>query len=312
MPGRGWRRARPVPAPDPTSPALTAAAAPRDPGAAAAVSRSQARRTDPRRAGARHHESVAPKETVPGPQRADPGTPGPGSTGAPVGRRIVLGLLGAGAVGIATGSTIQGWLSRLLAPIQQRDPTGLSQSLPLGEQWRYYSVTGSVPARTAQTYRLSVSGLVDAPGAYTLDQLQAMPQTQLTYDFQCVTGWRVRQVRWSGVLLRDILAAAGVQARAEAVRFTCFDGAYAESLTLDQAARDDVIVALAMDGAPLAHAHGGPARLYVAPMYGYKSAKWLSGIELTDRVVDGYWERRGYDVDGWVGRSNGRDDEPTS
>ena len=53
------------------------------------------------------------------------------------------------------------------------------------------------------------------------------------------------------------------------------------------------------------HDHGGPVRLYVAPMYGYKSVKWLSGIEVTEDVP-GYWEHRGYDVDGFVGSSNGR------
>jgi len=49
----------------------------------------------------------------------------------------------------------------------------------------------------------------------------------------------------------------------------------------------------------------------VLPMYGYKSLKWLDRIELTRDVEPGYWEHRGYDVDGWVGRSNGRSDEPT-
>ena len=53
-----------------------------------------------------------------------------------------------------------------------------------------------------------------------------------------------------------------------------------------------------------------PVRLYAAPMYGYKSLKWLGGIELTDTVVPGYWEVRGYDVDAWVGHSNGRADAP--
>jgi DMSO/TMAO reductase YedYZ molybdopterin-dependent catalytic subunit len=47
-------------------------------------------------------------------------------------------------------------------------------------------------------------------------------------------------------------------------------------------------------------------------MYGYKSCKWLDGIEVTDHVEQGYWEDEGYDVDGWVGSSNGRSDEPTS
>jgi DMSO/TMAO reductase YedYZ molybdopterin-dependent catalytic subunit len=96
------------------------------------------------------------------------------------------------------------------------------------------------------------------------------------------------------------------------VHFTSFDGEYSESLTLEQARRDDVLVALSMLGKPVTHDHGGPVRLFVAPMYGYKSAKWLSGISLTRTVETGYWESRGYDVDGWVGRSNGRDDASTS
>ena len=58
-------------------------------------------------------------------------------------------------------------------------------------------------------------------------------------------------------------------------------------------------------------AHGGPVRLYVAPMYGYKSIKWLSHIEVVDRVDPGYWENQGYDVEGWVGKSNGRNDPAT-
>ncbi|MGW3462779.1 molybdopterin-dependent oxidoreductase, partial [Streptomyces olivaceoviridis] len=75
---------------------------------------------------------------------------------------------------------------------------------------------------------------------------------------------------------------------------------WAESLTLEQARRSDVLVALNMQDKPITHEHGGPVRLYVAPMYFYKSAKWLSGISVTDKVVPGYWEERGYAVDGWL------------
>nr|BFD89913.1 hypothetical protein KitaXyl93_12730 [Kitasatospora sp. Xyl93] len=105
---------------------------------------------------------------------------------------------------------------------------------------------------------------------------------------------------FEGVRLADLLDAAGVRSPGAAVRFTCFDGEYTESLTLEQARRSDVLVALNMQDQPITHAHGGPVRLYVAPMYFYKSAKWLSGIEVTDRVVPGYWEERGYDIDGWL------------
>lgn len=239
-------------------------------------------------------------------------TPPPrGPAGAPVGRRIVLGLAGLGAVGIVGGRGVQDRLARLLAPVEQRDPTGLSSLLPLGNAFRYYSVTGSVPVRTGDAYRLEVAGLVAAPATYGLADLTQLPQVELVRDFQCVTGWRVPQVRWAGVRLADLVDLARPTPTATAVRFHSFDGTYTESLTLEQARRPDVLVATAMAGRAVTHDHGGPVRLYVAPMYGYKSAKWLSGIELTAEVMPGYWERTGnYAVDGWIGESNGREDEP--
>ena len=75
--------------------------------------------------------------------------------------------------------------------------------------------------------------------------------------------------------------------RGRALSFHSFDGADTESLTLDQARRPDVIVAYEMLGAPVTRDHGGPVRLYVAPMYGYKSLKWLDGIQVTDHVDPG-------------------------
>jgi DMSO/TMAO reductase YedYZ molybdopterin-dependent catalytic subunit len=213
----------------------------------------------------------------------------------------VLGLAGLGAAGIVGGRAVQSGLSRVLAPIENRDPTGLVSLIPLGATFRFYSVTGSVPTRTAADYRLDVTGLVGRSASYSLADLQAMPQTTLVRDFQCVTGWRVLEVHWSGVLLADLLDAAAPSAAATAVKFRSFDGTYTESLTLDQARRADVLVALQMLGRPVTHDHGGPVRMYVAPMYGYKSTKWLSTIELTAEVEPGYWERTGdYDVDGWL------------
>jgi DMSO/TMAO reductase YedYZ molybdopterin-dependent catalytic subunit len=231
--------------------------------------------------------------------------------GSPVGRRVFLGLIGLGAAGVLVGSSIEDFISKLSAPVVSRDPTGLADLLPL-EGFRYYSVTGDFPKKAPQAWQLTVKGLVDKPFTLSYDELTALPPTRLTKDFQCVTGWRVKDVHWTGVRLGDLLDKAGVLPNATAVRFTSFDGEYTESLTLEQARRPDVIVAYNMLDKPVTSEHGGPVRLYVAPMYGYKSCKWLEGIELTDHVIPGYWEDNGYDVDGWVGRSNGRDDQPTS
>lgn len=239
----------------------------------------------------------------------DGSSPPPGS---PVGRRVFLAMLGLGAAGVVAGSRVQAGIGALLRPVQSADPTGLSALIPGGDGFRFYTITAGYPYRSDASYRLAVDGLVEETLSLSLDDLKAMPATRLTRDFQCVTGWRVPGVHWEGVALAAVLDRAGVMPGASAIRFLSFDGAYSESLTLDQARRHDVIVAYSMLGGPVSRQHGGPVRLYVAPMYGYKSTKWLSRITVTRAVEPGYWEQSGgYAVDGWVGKSNGRDDAPT-
>jgi len=243
------------------------------------------------------------------PEQAEVVAPAP-ERGAPVGRRVVLGMFGLGAAGILFGAKAQDLLERTVAPLLSRDGTGLSSLLPVG-RFRIYTVTGDLPSRPEADYRLGVEGMVDQPVVLTAADLRAMAPTRLNKDFQCVTGWRVHDVSWVGVRLGDVLDRAGVRPEAGAVRFHSFDGTYTETLTLDQARRSDVIVAYELEGKPISAAHGGPVRLYVAPMYGYKSCKWLERIEVTGPDPKaGYWEYRGYSVDAWIGRSNGRDDRP--
>jgi DMSO/TMAO reductase YedYZ molybdopterin-dependent catalytic subunit len=243
------------------------------------------------------------------PPGAEPEEPG---RGTPVGRRVVLGMLGLGALGVGVGGAVQARLDTVLASVSAKDPTGVTALLPGGGGFRFYSVSDSIPHRGENDYRLTVDGLVDRPGTYRLSDLRALPQTRLVRDVQCVTGWRVPKTAFSGVLLSTLLDAAGVQTEGAALRLTCFDGVYTESLTLTQARRADMLVALTMNDKPVTAAHGGPVRLYAAPMYFYKSAKWLAGITVTKDVRPGYWEHYGYDVDAWVGSSNGRGDDPTS
>jgi DMSO/TMAO reductase YedYZ molybdopterin-dependent catalytic subunit len=207
--------------------------------------------------------------------------------GTPIGRRVVLGMAVTGAAGILFGGRVQDWLGDVLAPLTAKDGTGLSSLLPVG-RFRIYSVTGSLPSRATTAYTLTVNGMVDRPFTVSYDELVAMPPTAITRDFQCVTGWRVHDVPWLGVKLADLLERAGLQAGAQGVTFHSFDGEYTESLSLEQAMRDDVIVAYRMEKAqPISSRHGGPVRLYVAPMYGYKSCKWLDRITVEDNVREG-------------------------
>ena len=219
-------------------------------------------------------------------------------------------MVGLGAAGIVGGAGVQSALGRLLRPVSNVSGGGLASLIPGSDTFRIYTVTDGLPQVAPADYRLKVSGLIDTPMVLTLDDLEALPRTTLVRDFQCVTGWRVPNVRWDGVLLSDLLDRAGVRAGAKALAFDSFDGVYTESLTLDQARRNDVMVAFRFENGPVSTEHGGPARLYVAPMYGYKSCKWLGGIRVVDDIEPGYWEQQGYDVDAWIGASNGRHDAP--
>ena len=229
------------------------------------------------------------------PRDADAAAP---RTSINVGRRVFLGLTALGGLGIAFGNGVQNFLGNEIG-------TGFGGLLPGGDRFRIYSITGSYPEVSRDEYRLSVSGLVDRPTVFTMSDLEAMPATSFTKAFQCVTGWRVPSVPWVGVKLSDILESVGVQSRAVAVSFDSYDGADTESLTLEQAQLPDVIVAYSMLNGPVTTEHGGPVRLYVAPMFGYKSLKWLSGIRVVDRVEPGFWEQNAYPVNGWLDGSTG-------
>jgi DMSO/TMAO reductase YedYZ molybdopterin-dependent catalytic subunit len=247
-----------------------------------------------------------------GAQSTDSGSPnddsgaGPGrSDGSPIGRRLFLGMVGLGAVGIVAGSRIESAVSEMLVPLQRVAPA-LGNLIPGGDQWQIYNASdGTFPDISDEQFQLSVDGMVDTPLSLGYSDLLAMPPTTLVRTFQCVTGWRVPDVHWQGVALSEILDRAGVKSGASALRFFSSDNFDTESLTLAQARRPDVIVAYSMLGAPVTREHGGPVRLYVAPMYGYKSIKWLSRITVTNKVVPGYWEQNGYAVNAWIGQGDG-------
>ncbi len=227
-----------------------------------------------------------------------------------MGRRAALGALALGTAGVLVGSSLQERIAQVLAPVAANDPTGLTGLVPGAGTFRIYTVTGGFPERSRAEWSLSIDGLVDQPQRVSFAELVDMEPSGLTADFQCVTGWRVQDVPWKGVRLADLLDRAGVSDEASHLRIGSFDGAYTESLTLEQARREDVLVVYEMLGKAVTRQHGGPVRLLVAPMYGYKSLKWLESIEVVDELIPGYWEERGYDVDAWVGESNGRSDEP--
>jgi DMSO/TMAO reductase YedYZ molybdopterin-dependent catalytic subunit len=162
-----------------------------------------------------------------------------------------------------------------------------------------------MPRFDRKTWRLRVEGRVERPLTLTYDDLLRLPRAEQVSTFHCVTGWSVKDVHWAGVRFGDLLAEANPGPAAKVLRFVSSEQPYDDTLTLEQARLPDVMLAYEMDGKPLRREHGAPVRLVIPEMYGYKSVKWVQRIVLGETLEPGYWEERGYDVDAWVGRSNG-------
>jgi DMSO/TMAO reductase YedYZ molybdopterin-dependent catalytic subunit len=152
---------------------------------------------------------------------------------------------------------------------------------------------GPEPEIDASTWTFEVNGLVERPFRLDHDELLALPQVTQTSDIHCVTRWSKLGTSWTGVRVRDLLGRAGVRDGATHAMVHAHGG-YTTNIDLPALLDDDVLLAHAFDGAPLEHEHGGPVRLLVPSRYFWKSAKWVSAIELMDRDRPGFWERNGY------------------
>ncbi len=146
------------------------------------------------------------------------------------------------------------------------------------------------------TYRLAVTGKVKRPLELTYKQVLAMPSYQKATTLNCVEGWS-RTYLWQGVRLRDLLADAGYDPSAKTVIFTSADG-YSTSLPLDFVVDRNLLLAYAMNGQEIPPERGFPFQVVAEDRLGYKWAKWVTGIEVSDDPnYKGYWETRGYDND---------------
>lgn len=177
-------------------------------------------------------------------------------------------------------------------------------TLPPGQvkarRWALYAVLGT-PSIDIGSWSLEVSGLVKTPLKLNYRELLDMPQVRLRKSFHCVTGWSIEDVEWEGVRIRDLAELAGVREEAKWVMFWSVEG-YSAPIPLEAALREDSIIAFKMNGEPIPHEHGFPARPVIPSLYGWKSVKWLCKIEFMEKYVDGFWESRGYHERGDVWR----------
>ena len=156
---------------------------------------------------------------------------------------------------------------------------------------------GSTPKVDLDTWKFRVFGLVEQEVELTWDQFTKLTWTTVTADFHCVTQWSSLDNTWEGVTFPDLMALAQPKPEAKFVMAHCFGG-YTTNLSLADLVQDDVLFAHKQEGQDLAAAHGGPLRLIVPKLYGWKSAKWVNGMEFMEHDKPGFWEQRGYHMVG--------------
>ena len=145
-----------------------------------------------------------------------------------------------------------------------------------------------------KTYRLAVTGLVKTPLSLTYDAVTAMPAYQKVTTLHCIEGWS-RTYKWRGVLLKDLLARAGYDPSAKILIFRCADG-YTTSLPVDFIVNHKILLAYRMNDIVMPPERGFPFQVVAENHYGYKWAKWVTSIEVSNNTnFRGYWESRGYD-----------------
>ena len=169
--------------------------------------------------------------------------------------------------------------------------------LPPGQ----YDTGSSWPTLTAEatpridlsTWSMSVDGLVDRPTSWSWPEVQSLPTSTYVGDIHCVTTWSKFDMTFRGVSVDTLLDAAGPLPEAGFVMAHSTTG-YTTNLPLADVTGGRAWIVWEVDGKPLATGHGGPVRLLVPHLYFWKSAKWITRLELMARDRPGFWEQNGY------------------
>ncbi|WP_242494694.1 molybdopterin-dependent oxidoreductase [Nocardioides zhouii] len=180
---------------------------------------------------------------------------------------------------------------------RRRRPDGPEGRLPPGQ----YDTGAGWPVLTAEatpriereSWTIGVDGLVGEPTTWTWDEVQQLPRSSYNGDIHCVTTWSKFDVVFAGVSVDTLLAAAEPQPEAAFVMAHSSTG-YTTNLPLADVTGGKAWVVWEFDGRPLTAEHGGPVRLLVPHLYFWKSAKWISRLELTATDRPGFWESNGY------------------
>jgi DMSO/TMAO reductase YedYZ molybdopterin-dependent catalytic subunit len=155
----------------------------------------------------------------------------------------------------------------------------------------YYEVEDVKPVNPA-AWKLELAGLIQDKRPWTVQQITGLPEQELIIRHICVEGWDYIG-QWSGVNLRHFLERIGADLTAKYVAFKCADD-YTESIDMATALHPQTILATKYAREPITDPFGFPLRLRTATKLGFKNAKWIMAIEVTNEFPDTFWHKQGF------------------
>jgi len=175
------------------------------------------------------------------------------------------------------------------------DPSRLPPGQYFTDKWPVLHA-GSIPTTDLSTWDFFVEGEIETPIRLSWEELNALPRTSHTQDIHCVTRWSRFDTTFKGVHWSELAKLAGPTPSGRYVVAQAEQG-FTANLPIEAIEDENALIAYEADGEPLTRDHGGPVRLMVPSRYFWKSAKWLTGLELLDHDEPGFWERYGYHND---------------
>lgn len=194
---------------------------------------------------------------------------------------------------LRAGLGFSDWASAKMFRTGHLAPTFAPNQLTPFEKFPINDYDVDDPGVDLDKWTLSVTGAVQKPGEYTLAQVHSLPLVRQNTRHVCVEGWDVIG-RFGGARLSDFLRMIGADRNSRFVFVQCAD-AYYESLDMETALHPQTLLCYEMYDRPLTREHGAPLRLTIPTKIGYKQAKYLTDLKVTN-ILDGrgYWEDQGY------------------
>jgi DMSO/TMAO reductase YedYZ molybdopterin-dependent catalytic subunit len=181
-------------------------------------------------------------------------------------------------------------------PIVKSPDTLREKRIPPGQKLRkdwpvlHY---GNIPSIDLSKWRFRIFGAVDKEIDLDFELFASQPHIKVHSDVHCVTGWSRLDNLWEGPGASTIYSMAQAKPAAKFVIVHAYGG-FSTNLSLKDFLEPDVLFAIKHDDKPLTSEHGYPVRLVVPRLYFWKSAKWVTGIELSENDRPGFWESNGY------------------